>query len=219
MKHLINSWLLKILLRLHSISYKYSGVVSARLNHGNHPKHRIMKYKEWFLDNIGTGCVVLDIGCNSGLMASFMAEKARYVYGIDIDCTLIDKAIENNIKKNIEFFCADAATFDYSPLEKIDFITLSNVLEHVDNRVSFLKRMIKQVKWKSNKRLLIRVPMIDREWITIIKKEMQVEWRLDETHYTEYTFDAFKEELADSGIIIESHHIRWGEIYAVCKVV
>ena len=48
---------------------------------------------------------------------------------------------------------------------------------------------------------------------------MQVEWRLDETHYTEYTFDAFKEELADSGIIIESHHIRWGEIYAVCKVV
>ena len=37
--------------------------------------------------------------------------------------------------------------------------------------------------------------MINRDWITLYKKELGIEWRLDKTHYIEYTLESFKEEL------------------------
>ena len=40
------------ILNLHSKAYLFSGYIASILNDGVHPKHRIMKYKEWFLDNI-----------------------------------------------------------------------------------------------------------------------------------------------------------------------
>ena len=98
-------------------------------------------------------------------------------------------------------------------------MTLSNVLEHIEHRIEFLKKLIKQISWqdKTNKKLLIRVPMIDREWITVYKKELGIDYRLDPTHYTEYIYTQFEQELIESGIGILSYHIRFGEIYAVCK--
>ena len=59
--------------------------------------------------------------------------------------------------------------------------------------------------------------MIDRSWITVYKKELGVEYRLDNTHCTEYTFDSFSQELQESGISITSYRIKFGEIYAVFK--
>ncbi len=44
-------------------------------------------------------------------------------------------------------------------------------------------------------KLLIRVPVIDRDWIVVIKKELGLEYRLENTHFTEYTFKEFLQEL------------------------
>ena len=104
---------------------------------------------------------------------------------------------------------AGATTF--SPSECFDVVVLSNVLEHIEHRIEFLKR-IKHLA----PLFLIRVPMIDRDWITLYKKELGLEWRLDTTHFTEYTFDAFAEELRAVGLEITSHSIQFGEIWAVC---
>jgi len=51
-------------------------------------------------------------------------------------------------------------------------------LEHIENRIEFLNK-IKNLAPK----ILIRVPMINRDWITLYKKELGMEWRLDKTHY------------------------------------
>ena len=59
--------------------------------------------------------------------------------------------------------------------------------------------------------------MIDRDWISIHKKEIGVEYRLDKTHFTEYTFLQFKDELDKSDIEITNYHIQFGELYAACK--
>jgi hypothetical protein len=59
--------------------------------------------------------------------------------------------------------------------------------------------------------------MIDRDWITVYKKQIGIEYRLDKTHYTEYTYLQLKEELKKSNIEILSHYIQFGELYAVCK--
>lgn len=209
--------LIRPVLKLHSFTYEFAGKLAIELNNGVHPKHEIMKYKEWFVNNIQDDWVILDVGCNTGMMPEVMSAKASFVYGIEINCKNIEEAKRERQKENLEFICADATTYDYLNNKKIDCVTLSNVLEHIESRIDFLKKLEENVNWKDKKRFLIRVPMIDREWIAIYKKQLGVEYRLDPTHFTEYTFEQFKEELSKADIVISNYHICWGEIYAVCE--
>lgn len=210
--------LIRPVLRMHSFCYKLAGVLSSAINSGEHPKHKIMQYDKWFKTSISARDVVLDIGCNTGLMAYCMSEKASFVYAIDIDCEHIKTAKKKHMSKNIKYICADATVYDYSECKAIKVVTLSNVLEHIENRVYFLRRLINQVPWKNNnKNLLIRVPMIDREWIAVYKKEIGIEYRLDNTHFTEYTYQSFLQEMNEAKIDVLSHHVRFGEIYAICR--
>ena len=59
--------------------------------------------------------------------------------------------------------------------------------------------------------------MFDRDWITVYKKECGVEWRLDLTHFTEYTLESFNIEMQASSVDIRSIKVQFGEIYAVCQ--
>ena len=59
--------------------------------------------------------------------------------------------------------------------------------------------------------------MINRDWITLYKKELGVEQRLDKTRYIEYTLESFKEELEKAGLNLEKYSIQFGEIWAVVK--
>lgn len=213
----ISKLLIKPILKIHGACYKLASNMAIQLNSGIHPKHKIMQYKEWFLNNINDDAVVLDIGCNTGMMPQVMSEKAMFVYGIEIEKKHIEIARNLRQQDNIEFICADALSYDYSKCMPIDIVTLSNVLEHIENRVSFLKTLIKKIKWKDTKKLLIRVPMIDRDWITVYKKEIGLDYRLDRTHFIEYTFLEFQDELIKSEIEIVSYVIKFGEIYAICK--
>ena len=83
-------------------------------------------------------------------------------------------------------------------------------MEHIENRIEFLNK-IKNLAPK----ILIRVPMINRDWITLYKKELGIEWRLDKTHYIEYTLESFKKELEKAGLNLEKYSIQFGEIWAV----
>ena len=110
----------------------------------------------------------------------------------------------------MEYICQDA--LKNLPAGKFDVIILSNVLEHIEERVAFLK----QVKNKASK-FLIRVPMINRDWITPYKKELGVEYRLDPTHFIEYTMESFQDELEKAGFAVYSYTIQFGEIWAITK--
>jgi SAM-dependent methyltransferase len=222
-KILFNSLTAKLLrnvtLKIHNLSYKLSAIFSTILNDGKHPKHDIIQYEKWFSHHVEKHDIVLDIGSNTGLMVDFLSKKVEYVYGIEINENLCSEAQLLIQKPNVEFICFDATIYDYSKCRNITVVTLSNVLEHIEVRVEFLKKIIKQIPWKneSYKKILIRVPMVDRDWISVYKKQIGVEYRLDKTHYTEYTYLQFKEELDKSGIEIMSHQVKFGELYAVCK--
>jgi SAM-dependent methyltransferase len=209
----------KTILNLHSKAYALSGFLAIILNDGTHPKHKIINYKAWFLDNVKKDWVLLDVGCNTGMMPELMSKKVNFVYGIEIEEKYIIEAKKIRQKENIEFICADATSYDYDSLKPIDCVTLSNVLEHIKHRIEFLQKLIKQIKWNNNKRFLIRVPMIDREWIAVYKKELDLEYRLDKTHYTEYSYEQLRDELDEAGIKIMSYHVKFGEIYAICEVI
>lgn len=212
--------LIKPILRCHSICYNLAGQYAIILNGGVHPKHRILRYKEWFLENIHPGWTVLDIGSNTGMLSSMLAEKASFVYGIEADEKHVTIAKMQHARDNIEYICADATHYDYSSCRSINCVVLSNVLEHFEHRVDFLKKIICQIKWadENHKCFLLRVPIIDREWLVLYKKEQGLDYRLDPTHCIEYTLEQLKEELQQANITARQVNIRFGEIFAVCEV-
>lgn len=203
-------------LRLHTFAYHLSSRFASAANHGEHPKHRIIGYKEWFLSQIRSKDTVLDVGCNTGKLSITLSAKASFVYGIEISPVHIAEAKAKNSRDNIQYLLADATTFDYSSCTPIDVVTLSNVLEHIEDREAFLASLNSRVTWRDPyaKRMLIRVPLLEREWPTILKREMGLEYRLDRTHWTEYTIDGLETELKSAGFEITFSFVRFGELYA-----
>lgn len=172
------------------------------------------------MDHIEPGWTVLDVGCSTGMLPAMLAEKAAFVYAVEVNKEHIALARMQYTRPNIEYICADATTYNYGLCQPINCVTMSNVLEHIEHRVDFLKKITHQIKWSDEKHkcLLFRVPVIDREWIVLYKEELGLDYRLDPTHYIEYTLEQFKEEMKQANIAIKQVGICFGEIYAVCEV-
>jgi 2-polyprenyl-3-methyl-5-hydroxy-6-metoxy-1,4-benzoquinol methylase len=202
---------IKNLLRFDGFYQKVLNFLAIKENRGIHPKHELTRYCDFFLDNIQESDSVLDIGCGIGYVANQAARKANKVVGVDNDEKRLSAAKKMFHKDNLEFILADATKYDFG--QKYDAIILSNVLEHIENRVKFLSD-IKNLAPK----ILIRVPMIDRDWLPLYKKKLGLFYFCDKTHFTEYTLDSFKEEMGKAGLKIESYSIQFGEIWAVVKI-
>lgn len=212
-------YLLRWILNIHNWLYDLAGVLAVAVNDGIHPKHFLIRYKEWFCDHIGDDWVVVDVGSNTGSMAAMLATKARHVYGIELSPKLIEEARRTYPAPNLEFIAADATNYDYSDCQPIDCVTLSNVLEHIRDRVGFLTMLSRHLIWRDRSRqlFLIRVPTVERDWLASYKKEIGIEYRLDRTHEVEHTKKEFIREIKSAGLALESLEIRFGEFYAVCS--
>ena len=198
---------LKLFIWLHNYSYHQISGLVVRLNNNIHPKHRIMNYHQFFLDNIEKNSNILDIGCGLGILAEKIANKANKIVAIDINKKNIAFAKKSHSRENIIYINADATKYQFE--ESFDYIILSNVLEHIKDRNSFLKKIRNLAKF-----LLIRVPMITRGWLPLYKKKLGLEYRLDSSHYIEYSLDSFMKEMIKAGLKIISYSIQFGEIWA-----
>lgn len=207
---------LDLMLNIDNQLYKLISLMAIAKEDGKHPKHNILKYEDWFKNKIKKESTVVDVGCNKGTLLQNLASKISRGFGVEIEEKHIVDANKNNKFNNIEYICADATSYDFSKFDKIDYLTLSNVLEHIENRVYFLKSLLRNIE-NPNCVVLIRVPLITRDWVSCYKKSRGLEYRLDKTHYIEYTELEIKKELEDSGLEVESMEVKFGEIYAVCK--
>jgi len=155
----------------------------------------------------GTGA---DIDCRIGAIVFDIADLAgAFVLAIDIDEKNIIQAKTVHPHPNIDYRIGDA--MKDLPSTRFDTVILSNVLEHLDQRVKFLINVVERA---SPKRLLIRVPLYDRCWQVPLREEIGAEWRLDSSHQIEYTQETFKKEMKVAGLEITHLEIRWGEIWA-----
>lgn len=179
---------------------------------GVHPKHHLMQYHLFFTQRLKPREKVLDIGSGRGFLAYQMAKVGAKVTGIELSQKNI--GISNRLYKdpNLIFIHGDALK-DLPP-GQYDTAVMSNVLEHIDNRVAFLKKVQAACH---PKRWLIRVPSFDRDWTVALAKELGVDSRLDETHFTEYTDDSFRNEMKQAGLNITHFEKQWGEIWAELK--
>lgn len=194
--------------RLHNYSYHKVSEMAGYLNKGIHPKHFITNYHQFFLDNISANDRVVDLGSGSGFLSFDLAKKAKSVFGLELSKTNVDNAKRDYTKENLTFKVGDITTYKFE--DKFDKAVLSNVLEHIKDRIGLLKlvRNFAPV-------LLVRVPMISRDWISVYKKQNGYEYRLDETHFIEYTLPDFFKEAESGGWSVESYSVNWGEIWAV----
>ena len=176
---------------------------------GIHPKHRLTKYHDFFTSRIQSGERILDVGCGIGAVAYSMAKKGAYVTGVDMD--------EENIYKAQKLYKHSHLTFIVGNLPKVkpagifDALVLSNVLEHIEHRIEFLRELQETFK---PRRWLIRVPMSDRDWIVAMKNDLGLFPYCDPTHFTEYTRSSFQEEMGRAGLTIVSDQVQWGELWS-----
>lgn len=201
---------LRFLFSLDEALYPAQGWLSVAYDGGVHTKHRHTRYHDFFTSRIQPGERVLDVGCGIGALAYDIAQRSRaVVVGVDLQEKHITVAQERYAHPNVSYRLADAVA--NPPDGPFDVVVLSNVLEHVEHRVEFLRDLIAKVR---PGRLLLRVPMFERDWRVPLKKELGMDYRLDPTHFTEYTPETFLAELGAAGLSVAHQEFRWGEIWA-----
>lgn len=203
---------LKILFVLDALLYELHGGNAVAYDGGIHTKHRHMKYHDFFTGRINKDDLVMDIGCGIGAVAYDVAGVAARVVGMDFNEASIRTAREKYQRANLEFRVGDA--LKPLPDERFSVVILSNVLEHLPDRSRFLRRVQETLR---PARILIRIPVFERDWRVPLKKELGVEWRLDPTHETEYTLESFYEEMREANLTIAHLEVRWGEIWSEVK--
>jgi len=203
---------LKFLLELENHLYTLESGVAKSYGKGIHPKHKHTKYHQFFIEHLKSRDRVLDIGCGNGIVAYDIVKRIPgiRITGIDLAKENIEFANKHYQHSNLNFIHGNA--LKSLPDKSFDVIILSNVLEHIKNRIDFLRKIIKNTQAK---RLLIRVPLFERDWRVPLKKELKVDYRLDSTHHHEYTQESFQKELKKAELKVMTMEIRWGEIWSV----
>lgn len=184
------------------------------LGGGAHPKHRLTNYHEYFIGHIGDGDRVLDIGCGLGFVARAIARARPHasVLGVDIDAASIADAQRGENPSNLEFRHADAT--QRLPEGAFDVVVLSNVLEHLDARPDFIRRVVAATQAHV---VLLRVPLFERDWRLPMRRELGINYFSDPTHRIEHTLQEFAQEIAEGGLELVEQRLMWGEIWALCR--
>lgn len=200
---------LEFIFNLEKQLYTLVSEEAARYEGGLHPKHRITAYHDFFVSHIKENEKVLDIGCGNGALAYDIAEKSgAFVTAIEISKSNYNDALRLHRHERIRYIHGDA--LKDLPKKEFDTAVISNVLEHIEERVEFIKKvqsLANPSKW------LIRVPMYQRDWRVALMDELGIDYRLDNTHYVEYTKFGFLDELAKAGLKVRELEIVWGEFW------
>jgi len=204
--------LLRWCCRLDNALYRVTSLASVEYGGGLHVKHRLTQYHAFFVARVNPGERVLDIGCGNGALAADLArERGAIVTGIDQDAHAIAAACAAYRGTGLTFVVGDARAV---AADAFDVVILSNVLEHLDGRVEFLRDVVAA---HAARRVLVRVPLFERDWRVPLKRELGIDYRLDPTHRIEYTVEEFRAEMRAAGFTIEEQEIRWGELWAACR--
>jgi SAM-dependent methyltransferase len=178
---------------------------------GVHPKHRLTRYHDFFVERVRKGERVLDIGSGKGELAHDLVVRAgATVVGVDHDPSHLAFARSHFVDEQLEFVAGDV--LENVPTGHFDVVVMSNVLEHLGPRVEFLRRVSSSA---SPRALLIRVPLYERDWTVPLKADVGLPSYWDADHETEYDEDSFRRELAEAGLDVPEFLVRWGEIWAV----
>jgi 2-polyprenyl-3-methyl-5-hydroxy-6-metoxy-1,4-benzoquinol methylase len=204
---------LRRMLELDDLLQRRIDVLSIDLDGGTHPKHRLMRYHDFFVDRVRPRQRVLDVGSGKGELAYDLATRGQAVVtGIDFNRANVDLAQSRHAADDLEFVEGDA--LDWTPPHAFDVVVLSNVLEHIGPRTELLRRLRDTTQAQH---FLVRVPSRERDWLVPLREELGLDWYLDPTHETEYTADELRADLREAGLEVEELDQRWGELWVSAR--
>lgn len=206
----------KLLFQIRDFLDKIINERSLNYGLGEHPKHKLIGYHDFFSNKIKSGEIVLDIGCGYGAVARSMALKnpSSTIIGIDNDIQKILSANSKDNPRNLSFIQADAEKS--KEIGNGDIVVLSNVLEHISDRVNFL---INIQQFTKAKKFLIRVPSYERDWQIAFRDHLGLNYFSDPDHKIEHKRDEFMREINAANLYCIEIVFIWGEIWAECGLV
>jgi 2-polyprenyl-3-methyl-5-hydroxy-6-metoxy-1,4-benzoquinol methylase len=144
------------------------------------------KVKVKLILDLVEGKNVLDVGCGSGRLSKALSEKGYSVVAIDTDW----KAVDITKKKGIRAFVSDIN--DWKSNEKFDCIILGDVLEHIEDDKSAMRKI--HAMLKPNGCIIVNVPSYQ---FLFGKHDVAL------GHKRRYSDNELKNKLKDSGFKIE----------------
>jgi SAM-dependent methyltransferase len=177
--------------------------------------HPIRRFSRVFLlKHIQTSDSVLDLGCNTGDISRFVAQKAQRVVGIDYNNQAIEIAIKRNTQQNLEFVNREAFDYLQENTAQFDVLILSHILEHIDDPSAFLMRFKGFFK-----NIYIEVPDFDRTYLNHYRLDQKLSLNYtDLDHVSEFDRDELRVLLHECGIEILEEEYRYGVQKLWCKV-
>ena len=180
---------------------------------GVHAKHRLTRYHDFFVERIRAGERVLDVGCHKGELAHDIAKRTgATVIGLDLSPWALQFARTRFAHPRVTYVEGDALT--YEPDDPVDVVVLSNVLEHIDRRVEFLRGLRERM---GATRLLVRVPVLERDWTVPLRRELGLPHFSDPDHEVEYDPELLGREVGAAGWELHEPRLVWGEIWAEAR--
>jgi len=100
-----------------------------------------------YIEKHGPYDKVLDFGCGSGVMLSFLATHSRQVTAIDIDLVPLDRVKKYiPLAENVQVLDANHVAISGMTPESFDLINALDVLEHVDDLRGTLSELLNLLK-------------------------------------------------------------------------
>lgn len=201
------------LLELEAAARRSLDAAAIRLDGGVHAKHRLTAYHDFFLERVRPGERVLDVGTGKGELAHDLVLRAgAEVVGVDNDPHHLAFARSRFSHERLRFL-EGTAPADL-PDERFDVVVLSNVLEHVEDRVGLLQGLVAAARPRT---VLIRVPVLARDWTVPLRRELGLDPFSDPGHHVEYDEEGLRAELGEAGLRITELRLVWGEIWAAAE--
>jgi 2-polyprenyl-3-methyl-5-hydroxy-6-metoxy-1,4-benzoquinol methylase len=179
----------------------------------DYEKHPDVYSRTWILlEWVGSGKRVLELGCSTGFMSQYMAQKRGCsVLGVEIDADAAEEARK---------FCREVLVRDLSrpdwiagiPNGAFDVVLVGDVLEHMADPVGLLLQI--RPLLDSNGSLVISLPNVVH-WLTRLKIlfghfDYEPGGTLDHTHLRFYTPTTARKMIESSGYTIRKYHPAFG---------
>jgi SAM-dependent methyltransferase len=200
-------------LRLYDDTYAAVDRAAIAYDDGVHAKHRLTRYHDFFVERVRAGERVLDIGSGKGELAHDLAERAgATVVGIDHDPHHLAFSRARFPDDRLRFEAGDV--LEGLPAGPFDVVVLSNVLEHIADRVGLLRRVVAEARPRA---VLVRVPVLARDWTVPLREEVGLPHFSDPDHEIEYDPESFRAELSAAGLEVTELQLVWGEIWSAAE--
>lgn len=167
-----------------------------------HPKHLVdAPWHSWYLEHLGPGDVVLDVGCANAAHTVKAARQVKRVIGMDYDVAQLALAaatVRRCRADNIHLFAWDLTrAFPFSDAT-FDAVLFLDVIEHLEPRLEVLQEIRRVLK--PDGRLLVSAPNRDTSWRRRLRQAGRFAFS-DPDHKVEYTREEFLAELRAGGFV------------------